>query len=505
MKKRIIGLVSTLVLSCTALTGCSSSETESTGGVFNMGVSFWYEMDAHKDYNGWYTSMYGVTETLFKVADDYTLEGWIAESGTSEGNTWTITLKDDVVFSNGDAVTADVVIENLQRAGEVNSRATVFADATYEAIDDTTLTITTAEACPTLLSDLTDPYTSIMDIDAVANDDYNNGIIATGPFVLSSYTAESTVSLVKNESYWDGDVAMDEVNVFYIPDSSTEATSLQSGEIDMYVGPDTDSLAIFTSDSTYTVTSVGRAMANYYIFNMDTMTDLNVRKAIMMSINKDDIVTMMNNTMTAATAAYGPTTELGQVDAPEYDVAGAQALLEASGYALDANGYYAKDGEELVIRLAYYTAKSTDKITTLIQDQLKSAGINTSLELYEDPDATYMSTGDFDMGMYAHGTTSSGDAYAFLNVALSTDGNINAGNYSNSQLDALLVQLANETDSAARTELAVQIQQIATDDCAVGFYAIPNKITVMKATVSNVSENNPLTIYALNKDTSVTK
>lgn len=529
MKKRLWTLAATLMTMVCMAAGCGSTTTSggttntsetsvvteaigesgtseaSSGGHFNMGVSFWYELDAHKDYNGWYTSMYGLTETLFKVQDDYSVEGWLADSASNDGNTWTITLKDGLVFSNGDPVTADIVIKNLQRAGEVNTRATVLASATYEAVDDKTFTITTAEACPTMMSDLADPYTSIMDVDAVENDDYNNGIIATGPFKLVSYAAENSVMLARNENYWCGDVTLDEVNVYYIPDVSTEATSLQSGEIDMYVGPDSDSIDIFSADSNYVVTSVPTTKVDYYLFNMNTVTDMNVRKAIIMAVNKSDIAALLNNTLSVCSGAYGTDSALGKVEAPDYDLEASKQLMEEAGYTLDANGYYAKDGQELTLNMAYYAAKSLDKITTLIQDELKTAGFNINLSLYEDPDATYMMTGDFDIAIYSHGTTTSGDAYAYLNEALSTEGNINGGNYSNSEVDALLEQMFLETDADKRTEFAVQIQQKALDDCAVSYFGIPTKTTIMKATVSNVSENNPLTIYVVNKDTAIAK
>lgn len=530
MKKRILSMALATVLVMGLLTGCgettttevqetatqteatteasaeTTTETEvaaTTGGTLNLATAFWYELDAHKDYNGWYSSMYGITETLFKVGDDYSTVPCIAESGDCVENVWTIKLKENVVFSNGNPVTSAVVIANLQRAGASNERATLLAAATFEAVDDYTFTVTTEQPYPTLLSDLTDPFTSIMDIDNIPEDDYNNSIIGTGPFKIVSYSAEDQISLVKNENYWDGSVNLDAVNVYYIPDASTESMSLQNGEVDIYVGPDVDSIALFQADSNFKVTSVASTKSYYYIFNMDTLTDDAVRQAIMMSVNKDDIVTLLAGSVVASEGAYGPSTALGDVKGPGYDPAAAKTLLEENGYALNANGFYEKDGAEITINLAYFAARSIDKITTLIQDQLKSVGINTSLTLYEDPDATYMETGDFDMAMYVYSTTTSGDAYSFLNASLSSEGNKNSGNYISTEVDSLLTTLVSETDSAKRTELSLAIQQKALDDHAVGYYAMTNKVTVSKASVSNCNETNPLTFYLLSKDSAI--
>lgn len=72
-------------------------------------------LDTHKGYSGWHTSTYGISETLFKVGDDFSLEPLLAKSGTVDGLAWTIVLKDNVSFSNGDLLTADMVVRNLER------------------------------------------------------------------------------------------------------------------------------------------------------------------------------------------------------------------------------------------------------------------------------------------------------------------------------------------------------------------------------------------------------
>lgn len=516
MMKRILSLITVLLIIVASLTGCSGSDKGSTATsgsstetkktstgekALNMGVSFWYEMDAHTDYNGWYTSMYGLTETLFKVADDYSIEPWIAESGTCEGNTWTIKLKDNVVFSNGNPVTSEIVIKNLQRAGEVNERAIVFKTAKYDVIDDTSFTITTTEAYPTMLNDLTDPYTSILDLDNITNDDFNKGIIATGPFKIVSYTNEDNIQFVKNDKYWNGDVNLDKVTIYYIPDAATEAMSLQSGEIDMYVGPDADSIATFSADSNYTVASTPQGRAYMYMFNLERLKDSNVRKAILMSVNKDDICTLLSGTASPAVGAFSSESAYGKVTGNAFDPEGAAKLLTDSGYTKNADGFYEKDGKVLTVTVGYYAARSIDKISTLIQDELKAVGIQADLKQYEDPDSTYMTTGEFDMGMYFVTTTSTGDPYAFLNSVMATKGNLNYGHYSNQKVDADLMTMATEADAAKRATLANEIQQLAIDDAAYGFIAIPNKVTVMKAGVTGCAEKNPIAIYAISAET----
>ena len=138
-----------------------------------LAESFAYpSLDAHKDYYGWYTSIYGVTETLFRVADDLSVQPLLAKDYTvsEDGKTWTVRLA-DAVFSNGTPVTADMVMRNFRRLAEKNERFAYLSDFAFAAPDEKTLTITTPEIYPTMLSDLSAPELAVMDLDGTTDFD----------------------------------------------------------------------------------------------------------------------------------------------------------------------------------------------------------------------------------------------------------------------------------------------------------------------------------------------
>ncbi|WP_029231703.1 hypothetical protein [Butyrivibrio sp. VCB2006] len=73
-------------------------------------TSFAYpSLDVHKEYYGWYTSIYGFSEALFKMDENMSAASCLAKDATADGSVWTITLNDGVAFSNGNALTADKV------------------------------------------------------------------------------------------------------------------------------------------------------------------------------------------------------------------------------------------------------------------------------------------------------------------------------------------------------------------------------------------------------------
>lgn len=64
---------------------------------------------------------WGARETLTRFEDDGTVSPWLAEdwSVADDQLTWTIKLKENVTFSNGEPMTATKVQESLERLFEV--------------------------------------------------------------------------------------------------------------------------------------------------------------------------------------------------------------------------------------------------------------------------------------------------------------------------------------------------------------------------------------------------
>ena len=136
--KRIVALVLAVLLAL-GLLGCAKTEkpAETPAAepqILKLAESFAYpSLDVHKEYYGWYTSIYGLSEALFRLDENAIAVDCLAEDAVADGNTWTITLKDGVCFSNGDPLTADMVIRNIKRLAEVNERFAYLGDFDWKA------------------------------------------------------------------------------------------------------------------------------------------------------------------------------------------------------------------------------------------------------------------------------------------------------------------------------------------------------------------------------------
>lgn len=500
MKKKLLAIFLFLCMALT-LAACGSQNAENDN-ILKTAASFAYpSLDVHKEYYGWYTSIYGLSETLFKLDENVDAVSGLAEDAENDGTTWTITLKDGVTFSNGDPLTADMVIRNIQRLAEVNERFAYLGDFQWTA-DGNTITVDTGDdVYPMLKNDLASPECGIIDLDATT--DFDNNPICTGPFVIKNFQPEGDVEVAKNENYWDGDVVLDGAIFYYMQEDDPKLLAMQNGEIDCYNSVSSAALAVYQQEpDKYKVVSIPGARLQFYILNENTLDD-NIREAINLTVDKDAIAAYLEGTVSPAAGPFNPSAAYGKVTVPAVDTAKAKELIEADGYTMGADGFYEKDGQKLTINVAYYAARSLDTIALLLKDQFKAVGIDTTFRVEEDPDATYIADGNFDLALYCMIADKSGDPLYFIKSTLEDGAYYDVGGFDDAHVQELIAQLKQETDTAKRAELANEIIQIAIDDNAFGYVGLFNSTTVLRPGVSGFAENIPFDFYGIDAKTTI--
>ncbi|MCR4763768.1 MAG: ABC transporter substrate-binding protein [Lachnospiraceae bacterium] len=479
------------------------AQTESSGEkILHAAASFAYpSLDVHKEYYGWYTSIYGISEALFKMDENMNAAPCLAKSAEADGKTWTITLNDGIAFSGGNPLTAEMVVKNLKRLAEVNERFAYLGEFDMSASDEKTLIITTPEIYPTLRNDLASPECGIVDLDATT--DFDQAPVCTGPFVISKFQPEGDVEVVKNPAYWGGDVKLDGAVFYYMQEDDPKLLAMQSGEIDCYNSVSSAALEVYKADpDQYNVVSIPGARLQFYILNEKTLDDA-VREAVNLTVDKDKIASYLSGTVSAAVGPFNTGAAYGKVTVPAVDTEKAKTVLEADGYTLGSDGIYEKDGKKLSVNIAYYAARSLDTLALLIQEQLKAVGIDSTLTVEEDPDSTYIATGDFDLALYCMIADKAGDPLYFIDSTLKEGAYYDCGGFSDDHCEELIEQLRYETDSAKRAALANEIVQIAIDDNAFGYVGLFNSTTVLRKGVSGFAENIPFDFYGIDATTDI--
>lgn len=480
---------------------------------FVFGVYNFSKLDPADAFNGWGTIRYGVGETLFKLDDSLdVVPVLVRDYALSDDQlTWTLTLREDIKFHNGNVMDGAAVKTSLERTIAKNERAADGLMVDTIKAEGFTVSITTTAPNPTLLNALCDPYACVVDVKADNGSvDFNMYPVCTGPYVVKDYKEDVSAYLEPFAEYWGGTPASKSVTIKAISDVDTLAMAMQNGEIDAAYGLSYDTLDQFAGNDDFIVSQTATTRVYMLYFNLDEhtfMKDESLRRAICMAVDKENYASVLINGAGTATKAafpsalrYGDDTKVP--DVPDYDLEGAKALLAENGYT-DSNGdgFLDKDGKKVSLRLVTYGRTGLPQSAQALQSALQELGMEITYEQFDSIESV-LTAGDFDICAYAYVTTPTGDPFQYLNSTMGTGNGSNFGRYSNPEVDALLNELASEFDADRRAELAIEIQQIVTRDSAYNYMFHLNMFMVTKAGVVGIKQS-PVDYYQITVETAV--
>lgn len=312
---------------------------------------------------------------------------------SDDGLTYTMELRDDVTWHDGEAFDADDVVFTFDYVVDnTHPRWTpgVAAVAGVEATSSTEVVITLGETSPDF------PVRPLADMPILAEhvwssvtDPQNSGEVenvGTGPYVFADYTPDQSYRLDANPDYALGTPAAASVNLAIIPEPATAFASLRAGEVDM-VAPilEPQLVAEFEADEGVDVISgpgFGSTMLNINT-GLAPLDRPELRAAIADAIDPQALIdTVLLGTGTNPNPGFlhpeGPIT----VDPITHDVDPSAAVeaLDALGATPGDDGIRVLDGEPLDFELLVYADNPTRVRTAeLIAEQLAEVGIGITV------------------------------------------------------------------------------------------------------------------------------
>lgn len=241
---------------------------------------------------------------------------------SDDGITWTFNLKDDVVWSNGDPVTAhdfeyawkyvlnpetasEYAYQMYYLAGgeEYNSSENKDEYAELEekvgvkALDDHTLEVKLAEPTPYFL-DLTSFYTYYPVNKKVQEENPDwaleaDSYVSNGAFKLAEWKHKESLKLEKSENYYDKDkINLDEVNFVMIANEDTAWQMYQADELDLVYPLPQDVTGELNSKDDPEFEIAPDLSVYYYNLNNEVkpFNNAKVRKALSMAIDRKALV-----------------------------------------------------------------------------------------------------------------------------------------------------------------------------------------------------------------------
>lgn len=504
-KKLLAAMLSAGIL----FTGCGGDNGggSTKGGdpnVLKVGVTnFADTLEPTQNYFGWVVMRYGLGECLTKFDEKMNIQPWLAESWSVSDDhlTWTFKIRDNVKFSNGDALTADAVKQSIERAFAKNTRAATFFEYVSIDADGQNLIIQTTKPLPGMPGYLADPLFIIVDVAAeTAGRDFSKeGPICTGPYTVESFVKERAV-MKRNENYWDGAVPYQTVEIPSIDDPNTRAMALQAGDVDVAVNIAAGDIDIFKGNDKFNVDEISSLRVVLARLNQNPdhiLSDFNVRSALICGCDREtynDI--LLKGTFIPGKAPVPPSLDYGfnqLTDPNAYNPERAKQLLAEAGWSdSDGDGILDKDGRNLTLDFVVYNSRAELPLyAEAVQADLKKLGFNIKINTVDYNLIDNMGIkGEYDLLISNITTANTGDPEVFLRWYWKTnvDGNNpqNGSGYSNPQYDAVLEQLSMEFDKTKRRDLIIELQQILLNDGASLFFGYPQTNIINAKYVSGV-------------------
>jgi peptide/nickel transport system substrate-binding protein len=372
------------------------------------------------DYEVWNLQYATLTD---KAAEDFETIPGLAESweGSDDGLTWTYTLREGLLWSDGEPLTADDVVFTINRGREeawLNHESTV-TNITASAPDERTVV---------LESSVPDPKLPTMDVyilpehiwgefgpEEITEYDALDGV-GSGPFTLSELRRGEFWRLEANENYWAGRPTIDEVVFRLFNNADAMVAALQTGEIDAahYV-PESSFQQLSETEGIVTVEGQQGGFDELAINGGDglkephpALMDLAVRQAIAHAIDEQTIIDRVLEGLGAPSEALSPsadpawTPEVPEDERFDFDLDRARELLDEGGYEdTDGDGIREMPGGGRPLNFVYAVrteSQSAPGVAEFVSGWLGEIGIATTQRPMNDTRLTeVIGRGDYDM------------------------------------------------------------------------------------------------------------
>ncbi|WP_269851621.1 ABC transporter substrate-binding protein [Methanosarcina horonobensis] len=419
-----------------------------------------------------------VSEGLTSISPDYKLLPAIADSWEYvENSTWRFYLNENVEFHDGSKVTANDVKTALDRSMKLNPDLQGSLNIKeVKVVDDSTVDIITNTVDASLPGRMAYGAAGIYKNNEGAEGTISTPI-CTGPFKVVSYDkAADTLKLVKNENYRDGAPKLDSVVIkFGIGEPNTREMAVEKGEVDFTTEPTLGSTKRLESNKNLNVT-IHPLCQGYKLKFGDVSKapydDVRVRRAIAYAIDRQKIVDNILLGRAAVSDGNGLTPGIewrnNDLTGYAYDVQRAKGLLEEAGWKdTDGDGIVDKEGQKFKITLYTWPQRpALPPLAQATQSMLKDIGIESEVRIMEW-DAISDRKKEWGMIWVAGGDT----CMMIPDPSYYIEGNFysekNDYNYSNPNVDALIMKGRTIFDKEERYDAYREVQRIVYDeDCA---------------------------------------
>ncbi|MCD8777010.1 peptide ABC transporter substrate-binding protein [Mammaliicoccus sciuri] len=384
----------------------------------------------------------------------------------NDGKKWTIKLRDDAKWSNGDPVTAHdfvfawrkvvdpdtaseyaYILYDIKNAEEINSGDKKPEELGVKAVDDHTLEFELTKSLP-YYKELLSFGTFMPQNEKFVKkqgDKYGTTVKTTlynGPFKMTDWKTDDKVTLEKNDDYWDKDkVKLNKVNYKVVKEASTAVNLYETNKLDIVDLP-AEQVKKYKDDKAFNTEL--DTVTYYFKLNEDTVPEFkneDFRLAFAKAIDKEAYVKNNLNNGSIPTDNFVPKDFVKDSKGKEYQ----DGVKNTNQYNVkEAKEHYEKAKKALgkdkfTIELMTYDKDTAKRDAEYFKEQLEKNLDGVTIKIKQQPfkqKLDLVSKGEYEMSL-ENWIPDYPDPMTFLELYV-TDGSHNNTGWSNKEYDSII-------------------------------------------------------------------
>ena len=429
-------------------------------------------------------------------------EKWSVGSNKLEYN---FTLKQDIVWQNGEKLTAEDVVFTFKTALSLSkdysydSVGISLEGVSIEQVGDYEVRFKLLEENPLFFEAISIYIVPQSVLSSITLEDMPFNIFARYPVGSGKYkvtrTEQNAVYLTDSE--YDRYIPnIKDIVLRVYPDTKSLNTAFRTGLLDAINGWDQESLSFsseYSNFDTYVKEEKYRSKLIFFNLRKENLKDKNLRKGISSLVDKNKLYEGAKISGVSIWGPYSSDSWVFSKDANylEYNPAKAKEYLKSAGYEKKEGSLYyeSKDNEILSFTLTYFESPSNDRLVTELKNLLEKEGVILKLEKlnYTQITQEIIATRDFELLLYEVETTVDPDQYNLWHSLKSSYPDLNLSGYSYERVDILLEDGRRTTNVSTRKARYISFQKYLVDDAPVVFLYHPNFVYVVNNQLKGIN------------------
>lgn len=417
--------------------------------------------------------------TLLQHDPDFNITYDLAENYdvSDDGLTWTVDIRKDVKFSDGEALTADDVVFTFETAKVSGSVIDLSNLESIEATDEYTVEF-----------NLKEPQSAFIDLlvttgivpEHAYDKQYNENPIGSGPYQLEQWDKGQQIIVTENPYYYGKKPYFKKLTFLFLNEDTAFAAA-KAGEVDvasvttLWIEEEVEGMNLLELESVdnrgimFPYVPEGDVTAEGYPIGNDVTADIAIRQAINLAVDRPSLVDGVLQGF--GTPAYSVADQLPwwneETKFEDGRVEEAKRILEEAGWIVNQNGIREKNGITAEFQLLYPAGDQVrQSLSMAVADMIEPLGIAIQTEGHSWNElARLMYSNPVMMGW---GSYSPLEMYNLYSSNTKGIGFYNANYYGNSVVDQYMEQALNSPSQ----EEAYELWKKAQWDGKTGFSAL---------------------------------